>query len=551
MITQPGESAETALVEVAPGTALLFGQVPEGTDLVPFTLLSDDDQVAITTAIASSTSVLNVGAQALNGLMQAQGLVRLAPETLAQLQAGASAVQSGGYNLGTLAQNGEFVASVRWLPATGAQAASVVASLGSALAMIAIQIQLNELSSLMRENLALTETVLKTVRREQWAELTGLEGAVARALDEARTVGHVTPLLWDNISGYEADLRKQRDLFRRNVQGHAMELAKRTSHQERRQYLEKNGEAILLDAHSLLFAHKAWFQYQALRAGRAKLAAADDAQEAALLEAIVTHARTEHDAVVAETATLLGSLSREVWILAELPGKRSLPFTGANRSARTVGKMAEQILDVLDRLTDSVRIRPEPLTEPSTVLTDDRVQLMQDLAILRWHLQTDEALEAMASAYERGTGDILVALTSERVLIAKASDFRRMGTIARVVHTDEIRYVRLRESERGAVESARADDNAVVKAWDLLSPATRPVRRAVDRLANRESVAQLELITKDENFAWLFESLPPDAASVKALAALLADRMAIPEEERDALRAALPGSPSAPLQVTQ
>lgn len=523
---ESAESAGTALVEVVPGTAVLFGETPEGLDLIPFRLVSPADQAAIGTAIAATSAVLNVGGQVATQLARAQGLVQLAPQTLRALEAGARPIQSGSYNIGVLAakDSSEFAAHVRWLPAgEGAQVAGVLASVGPAVAMIAIQVQLNEISGLIRENLALTETVLKAVRHEQWAELTGLETAITKALDEANAVGHVTALIWENISGYEADLRKQRDLFRRHVETHAVALAKRDDHTERRQYIEKNGEAVLLDLHSLLMAHKAWFEYQALRAGRARLSADDDPNEAKLLQAIVDNARGEYDEVVDEMSTVLEPLNRELWILAELPGKKTIPFTKSRRSAEDVARMAEELLKVVKRLSDSFWQQPAPLELPSTVCVDEAERLEQDLRILRWHLGSEEPLDVIATAGEVGFGGalnglgvarrlgangVLVAVTPQRVLTADLAEFRNQGVVDRSIPSDEIRYVRFRD-----------DDSA--------------------------GQAEVDLITKTENLTWRFGKGSASEASVRGLAALLADRMDIPQVERDVLRAALPAPATA------
>lgn len=85
--------------------------------------------------------------------------MRLAPQTLAQLKTAAPIVKDG-WNLGTLASEGKFVAQVRWLPAGGATAASVVASVGPALALMAIQVQLNQITELAKHNVELTSEVL-------------------------------------------------------------------------------------------------------------------------------------------------------------------------------------------------------------------------------------------------------------------------------------------------------------------------------------------------------------------------------------------------------
>lgn len=527
----PEEPTASALVEVSPGTALVFGQVPEGLDLIPFSLVSPDDQTAIVDAVAATSAVLNVGGQLANGLAQAQGLVRLAPETLSALQAGARPIQSGGYNIGVLAgQNGKFATQVRWLPAAGANTAGVLASLGPAIAMIAIQVQLNEISGLVKENLALTGTVLKTVRHEQWAELSGLEEAVTEALNDANSAGGVIPGVWGNISGKEADIRKQRNLFRKNVEAHSFELAKRKGHHERRQYIEKNGEAILLDLHSLLLAHKSWFEYQALRAGRSRLLADEDPREAKLLQRVIDNARGEYDQTVEQMSTLLDTLNRELWILAELPGKRSIPFTRSRQSAADVARMAQQLFIAVERFSDAVRPQPVPLEQPATCYVDEAEQLDQDLCILRWHLDGDDNLYAIATAHERGTGGaltaaiqqrvavtqqrVLIAVTQQGVLVADLSEFRKHGVVRRRVRNDEIRYVRFR-GDGGAGH------------------------------------AEVDLITKDDNFAWRFTAGSASEKAVRSLGALLADRMDIPANERNAMRTELPPWTSGPKGLTR
>jgi hypothetical protein len=523
-------ATESALVEVLPGTALVFGKTPEGLDLLPFRLISPADQVAIAAAVSKATSIFNVGAQLAAGLAQTQGLVRLAPQTLAAMEAGATPIQSGGYNIGVLAgQSGRFAAQVLWLPAESAQAVEVAASIGPALALLAIQAQLNEIAGLVRENIALTETVLKTVRHEQWAELSGLEQAVTKALAEATAVGEVSPLLWENIAGYEAPIQKQRDLFRRNVEAHLAELTKQPGYHERRQYVERNGEAVLLDLHSMLLAHKSWFEYQALRAGRARISADDDPRDAKLLDAIVEGMRDEHERALDQLTTLLDTINRELSILAELPGKRMIPFTKERRSAEDLREMAQEMVRVVEKLANSVSQPPRELGPPGTVFLDKIDRLDLDLRILRWHLERDERLEAIASARELGVGSVLgaipaarelgsngvlIALTDKRVLVADLSEFRKQGLLRRTVPNADIRYVRFRE-----------DDG--------------------------EGQAEVDLITKDDNLSWRFADGSSSEASVRSFGALLADRMDIPQVERDALRPALPPGPAAPKELPQ
>lgn len=501
--------AETALVEIAPGTALVFGRVPDGLDVVPFRLVSNGDLDTIKTALMGSSGILNAGGQFVNSLAQAHGLVRLAPQTLHAMQAGMLPVQSGGYNIGVLAHGGKFAAQVRWLPASGATMAGVVAAVGPAMAMMAIQVQLNELNGLVKGNISLTTKLLETVRAEQWAELSGLDRAVGKAIGEAERVGQVTPHVWDSVRGHEAELEKQRELFRRNVDGHVRGLKQEKEHAGRRRYLGQNSEAILADAYGLLVAHSVWFRYEALRAGHVRLTAETNEYDATLLALITHDAQAEYETVVETLSTMLGALQREMWMLAELPGKRTIPFVGKGRTAREVAEMSRNLLAAVEKLSGVIAEPRPPLVRPDTVCVPAKTDVSIDLRILEWHLDPDEVLQAIAQVAERSTGDVMVAVTDKRILVAQTSDFHRLGLISRTIAGQDIRYVRLRDDADG------------------------------EEAPSNPRTSAIDLITRSDNFRWRLRAGTPRREAL-ALVALLAERMNLPEIERDALLKFLP-----------
>jgi len=500
------DKVSTALVEVVPGTLMVFGQVPDGLDVVPLSLIPRTDLQTLESVVATAAGLVNVGAQVVNGLAQAQGLVRLAPETLRALSSGATTLQSGGWNIGTLAQAGKFSASVKWLPAAGASAGGVVAAVGPALALMAIQMQLNEITGLVHENLQLTESVLKVVRNEQWAELTGLEGAVSKAVSEANSVGHVTNTIWENVSGSEAELGKQRDLFQRSVKGHLDSLQECRTARDRRTFLETNSVAIMLDCHCLMLANKAWFQYQALRAARACDAAVQDDREVGLAEKIVADARAEYGQVVGEVNTLIDALRREMWILAQLPGRRTIPFTKSRRSADEVARMADSLFEALSGMTGKLADDSALIPQPAVVSMASKKDADMALRILRWRLNGTETVGALVAARERGAGDVVAALTDERVLIADQKKLFSEGIVRQMIPTSDIRYVRHRP-EHGSVG------------------------------------ARIDLITKDADLTLTFPKEDEGTQAVRAVGAMLAEHMNLPDTERIALLADLPALP--------
>lgn len=441
------EDAPTVLVEIEPGTALLFGEPVPGMDVVPIALLNPSELRSMSDRLLASTSVLNVGAQAANSLTQVRGLVRLAPETLKALET-ARPLTQGGHNLGVLVgKNGKMVAQVRWLPATGAQAAGAAAAIGPALALLAIQMQLNQISGLVRQNIELTSTVLKTVRHAQWAQLHGLDGAVGQALDEALDVGEVTDKIWNNIQGREHDLRSSRKYFRDQVEDHTRALAAKRGHTDRRNFLVEHGDAILADAHGLLVAQSAWFTYQALRAGNTHLTAATNPRDAKLVEKIARDAPVEHRLALDEGAALLDDLLREANILSELEGRWTFPFGKEKRSAGDVARMAGALRESLATLREGLSPGlpmappvPEVMAFPPDKAISPKLQ-----TILRWHLAADEPLLALADSYPNNwlvNNNGFVAVTDRRVLVMNQGDLLKKGLIEHEFPLSDVRYVR-------------------------------------------------------------------------------------------------------------
>jgi len=70
----------------------------------------------------------------------------------------------------------------------------------------------------------------------------------------------------------------------------------------------------------------------------------------------------------------------------------------------------------------------------------------------------------------------------------------------------------------------------------------------------RDSVgdqADVDLITKNVNHTWGFAKGSASNRAVKAIGALLADRMGIPESERLAFRSRLPPGSESPKELTE
>ncbi|MEV4228050.1 hypothetical protein AB0J81_13310 [Streptomyces bobili] len=517
----------TVLVEVLPGVAVVCGEVPAELkpDLLDFGIVSAADRKQISTVLASIGNTATVAGNLANAFASVQGLYRIGAEAQAWLNAGATLAVKDGANLGAvLLRSGNrvrIVHAARFKAVTSVPKAQSAASIGPALAMVGLQMQLNEVTGLVKTNIALTRQVLAAIRNEQWTELTGLVTTIDRAVDQAREIESVPTSLWENVAGSEASLRKQLELYRLNVRGHVGQIDE-TDPGRRREYLQSNAEAIVFDANALLSSVKAWTGYQALRAGRARAAGRDDADEARLVDVIARDTRAEFDSALAETTSLVGALTRELRIIAELPGPDAWPLPGKRKDVKAARDISARLLEAIEPLADVLHPPAPPLEAPDVVCAPASLDSKPYLRILQWFLEDGEtvrvlgfpdqldalgpisailggAKEKLAAARDKTAAKTLVAVTDRRVITARTNTFLEQGEIRQVIPIDHVRYVRAATTQ---------DKNA--------------------RLA-------IDVITRDENIRWLFQA-DIDNAQVDALAAVLAESMTIPDAERDELQ---------------
>lgn len=514
-----GEGPSTALVELLPGVAVVFGKVPDALklNLVDFGLVPAVDRTQLTTTLGSIVgNTATIGGNLANAMSSAQGLYRVSSSTQALMSNGAVLAVKDGANLGSVWMNGKLVAQARFIPVSAVTAASALAAIGPAVAMVAIQMQLNEISVLVRTNIALTTQVLGTVRNEQWAALSGHVDAIDRALSQAREVESIPSSLWDTISGDEAALRKQVHLYRRHVASHLQKIDQQDL-RARREYLEANAEAIVFDAHALISSLKAWTGYKALQAGRARTAGPNDPTEALLVDVIVRDTGNELEPALAEATRLVDAVTRELHLSAELTGPTTIPLTRRRKDRNSARITSAELLKVIEPLADALRPPPKTVGVPPVVCSLTDLDLDPYLRVLRWVLDQDETLRCIGFCYERDDADIvhavgqrtvgrinpeqwatLIAVTDRRVITSPAGTFRREGRTSLRIPLDDVRYVRARTSRGGG-------------------------RRA-----------ELDVATRTLDLKWGFH---PDTVEVQvdALAALLAESMRLPDAEREAL----------------
>jgi hypothetical protein len=516
-------TTSTVLVEVLPGVAIVAGEVPPELkpDLIDFGIVPAADRKQISAVLASigntATAVGNVG----NAFAAVQGLYRIGGTAQALLNSGATLAVKDGGNLGTVIGRGGILHQARFYPVTALSVAQIAASVGPALAMIGLQLMLSEISGLVRTNLAVTSHFLTTIRKDQWAELTGLVAAIDRAVDQAREIESVPTSLWEDVAGSGALLQKQLDLYQRNVRDHVGQIG-RADARSHREYLQTNAEAIAFDVYALLTSLKAWTGYHALRAARARAAGRDDAAEAQYAEVIARDTRAGFDSALAQATSLVDALTRELRITVELRGPDSWPLPGKRKDVKAAREISARLLEEIQPLADTLHPPKPPLKAPSVVCAPGSLDLEPYLRILRWLFEDGEDLRALAfpdqsdtfdpisaivggakdifaSAMDKAASKTLVAVTDRRIITAKPNAFLEQAEISQDIPLDQVRYVRAKTTQ------------------------------------DKGSRLTTDLITRDENIRWLFQT-DIDNTQVDALAAVLAESMTIPDAEREQLQ---------------
>lgn len=478
-------ATSTTLVEVTPGIAVVFGEVPEGLEVFDLDLLPSFDKAKLNTALGALGNIGTVAGNVAEAISSAQGLYRVNDATLSLLQSGGKMAAKDGAKLGAIFKNGELVAQARFIPAS-MTAATAIAAIGPAVAMLALQMQLGEISGLVRTNIALTTQTLKSIRNEQWSELEALVEAVDEAVDHARSIEAVPDSVWESIAASYPSLRKQMKLYRRNVADYVEELG-RLNGRPRREFLESNAEAMVFDTFALLSSLKGYAEYQAVKAVRARTRSADDENEAQLFERITRDTPIAIQSARDEIENLTKALVRELRIITELPGRATMPLTRKRKDKKASQLTCAQLLEAIEPIANIIHSPVGVPSIPNVVCAPGDLDLDPYLQILRWFMEDDEYLRGVAFPYEAG-GDLsalvppvlgkrvdaswdalapgktaaivdkfvsstFVAVTDRRIVTASPRALLGQGELGAVFPLGEVRYVRPRHHQAESVRS--------------------------------------------------------------------------------------------------
>ena len=482
---QAPSGQDPAVIEVDPDFGLALGDWSHtGIDVIPLSGLNKEHHKDLLDKISIVTGIGNTSVQALQGAASVQGLVRLAPETVSKLQV-LKPMTSGDMNLGALTGGGGKVAHlIRWTPAVGAQAVGLLAAMGPAAALFAIQLQLSSLSSRIDKNIKLTKKIIQNLEEEQYSRVLAFEKTTQECLDSALEFQEVDPRNWDKIKTHEPDLRELFDNFKKKLTERLGNLE--GCDRDGWRFLEESAIDIERKAAALVVSLGSWIRYKVLYVQVHRQDAALSKDEKHLVRAIKTTSKEICD-FCSEALTLLEKLECAVRRYCLLRDKPSSSKGGVKLFQGSLGKQSggsgkekpeaskprgiEQVRTLAEKLSElrsSIQPRPEP-HKPEVAVYKTDGDIDRDVMVLRWVLpgcyDQLRVLAEVKTGKNKKVESSLLGVTADSFFCVPRDEIRKKGKVARTVSLADIRYVRCKEEEGFDIITKDEDFSISFEEW--------------------------------------------------------------------------------------
>ncbi len=446
------------------GTFLVLGDdVMLGLDLEPLPFLHFGSG-ARGHSVAQLLGLGDAALQGLQGLQNVQGLVRLAPETLAALKAGATPLAQGGWNLGSLQMGGKIASTVRWAPAGAAGTLSVLAAMGPALAIVAVQWQLGKIAKRVEKNIQLTSTVLIELRTESWYDLQAAAGMILEEAQEVMSTGEITTGQWQHLQSQALmpTVAKHRAMHLAGLQGRADGFISSRRGQGHDAWADQHYTEMLRNVQGVLVAEQATLLYAAMRA--AHLRSTADPAEVAHADRVLTRAIGAHQVVQEQLDQALRGMYQGLSLqLADDP--QSTVRLGGKKLPISVIK--GNVLQLHRAASDSAFRSMAPLREPvvpraKTLMDIDADKASDYLKRVRWLLKDGETIDLMARGdvtFRAWESRCLAVLTGQRLLLVDRKALMNGHWEGRELNLASVRVrTRPKDGERDHIRLELGDD---------------------------------------------------------------------------------------------
>lgn len=388
---------DTIIVPLEDDYALVVGTNTKGLEKIDGSLVGDRALNDLIASIGEGASLSGGAASAANAIQHMSGLYKLDAVTKAQLAAGNVLTKTAdGRLIGAVrSTGGQITRQARLIPVSAPQIAGAIAAIGPAVAMVAVQMQLNNIS---KQVSAVQQTVLQTQRMlEDWnnADFHGTQRVVRRIFRKSTEEGTVSNTNWEQLSGLSNDIERHRDYYKDRIHRHAQELQScQNNVSERRNYITEHRGSILFDSFAALNCIQTWCYYFELAHERARING-----ERPTLTHNEIRAEVEDDVQIQRT--LLRELMREFHIISELPGEWTLPYFQKRQDQTASRDTATNLLEQLNELAQQLGIKENPVPNPDVTCAPANYDVSPYTQILRWYLDEGEKLEALIFPVDR------------------------------------------------------------------------------------------------------------------------------------------------------
>lgn len=388
---------DTIIVPLEDDYALVVGPNTKGLEKIDGSLVGDRALNDLIASIGEGASLSGGAASAANAIQHMSGLYKLDAVTKAQLAAGNVLTKTADGRLIGAVRNtgGQITRQARLIPVSAPQIAGAIAAIGPAVAMVAVQMQLNNIS---KQVSAVQQTVLQTQRMlEDWnnADFHGTQRVVRRIFRKSTEEGTVSNTNWEQLSGLSNDIERHRDYYKERIHRHAQELQScQNNVSERRNYITEHRGSILFDPFAALNCIQTWCYYFELAHERARING-----ERPTLTHNEIRAEVEDDVQIQRT--LLRELMREFHIISELPGEWTLPYFQKRQDHTASRDTATKLLEQLNELAQQLGIKENPVPNPDVTCAPANYDVSPYTQILRWYLDEGEKLEALIFPVDR------------------------------------------------------------------------------------------------------------------------------------------------------
>jgi len=383
---------DTIIVPLDNDYTLVVGSNTKGLEKIENSLVANQALNDLIASIGEGASLTGGAASAANAIQHMSGLYKLDAVTKAQLAAGNALTKTAdGRLIGTVRNaGGQITRQARLIPVSAPQIAGAIAAIGPAIAMVAVQMQLNSISKQVRTVQQTSLQTLQVLTDSRNADYQGDCQTIDEIYRASSSHGYVSETDWSIISALVPRIKSHRHHYKKKVANHQQALNDtQRDLSGRRKYLQDNVSNILTDSFAAFEALQTWANLSVLRRARAQAQGEHPHAE-------LPQIRQEIEADLETQRMLLMGLMRELRIISELPGEWTLPYFQKWQDKTVSRDTATKLLEELNPLAQQLGIQDNPMPAPAVTCAPADYDTNPYTKILRWYLEEGEELRALA-----------------------------------------------------------------------------------------------------------------------------------------------------------